>query len=133
MNKNQYDPNKNPVDIRLDFEKAELERKFNADHASALKSAKQGQYLASHVLKLVESGRTESRAKLGPFPRRYPVGADMQSVTLAANAELKPLGVTVDTYDAAVGSFDSDNLHNVVVTNVGGEAVEPPSLYKLRR
>jgi len=95
----------------------------------AYKSEAQGQFLAGHVLGMLENGKTEDRAKVGRFTKRYPYDMDQETVTLATNASLKEreADIKVDVYNSAYDGVEN----RVAVTKIDGEDVPTSELYNL--
>lgn len=128
--------NKTPKgsEISTRYEEAKLSNDKIEAEKLAYKSEAQGQYLADHVLGMLEDGKTEDRAKVGRFPRRYPDHMDNKTVTLATNAALKErdADVKVGIYNAAIGDYDGIS-NTVVVTHIDGEKIPTSKLYDMRK
>ncbi len=113
------------------------ERNLKTAERIARRSEAQGQILASHVLALLEKGKTEGRARVGniPFVNKYRVDIDPLSVTLATNAALKERdpGTIVNQYLDDGTDFNSKTRRNVIVTHLNGEVIPTSTHYKRTR
>jgi len=117
-------------EISTQYSEAKLSNEKNKAVEIAYKSEAQGQFLASHVLEMLQADKTEARAKVGRFPHRYPDDMDTETVALATNAALKErdVDVKVKIYDANIDSYNDGKVNNVVVTHVDGEKVPTSEL-----